>query len=139
MDTAVGPSLLTRVEFFVTDLDRTIDFYARLGFVLVRRWEGWTLIDRSGSRLALQHDTYARGHEHYFTPHLDRFPRGVGVEACVDVADQDDLGALYATAQEMGCVVRELRKRDWGATDFRIADPDGYFVRFTTPLGLLGE
>ena len=105
----------------------------------MRRWEGWALIDRSGSRLGLQHDAYARDHEHYFTPHLDRFPRGVGVEVSVDVADEDDLLQLYSTAKAIGCVVREVVKRDWGATDFRIADPDGYFVRFTTPLGPLGE
>ena len=139
MSTAEGPKLLTRVEFFVSDLDRTIEFYARLGFTLLRRWEGWALIDRNGCRIALQDDAYPRSHPHYFTPHLDQFPRGVGVEVCVDVVDEDDLRALYAAAQEQGCVVRELVKRGWGATDFRIADPDGYFVRFTTPLGPLGE
>ena len=90
-------------------------------------------------RIGLQEDAYARGHAHYFTPHLDRFPRGVGVEVSVDVADEDELRWLYATAQAMGCVVREWVVRGWGATDFRIADPDGYFVRFTTPLGPLGE
>jgi catechol 2,3-dioxygenase-like lactoylglutathione lyase family enzyme len=131
--------LRTRVEFFVTDLDRSLDFYRSLGFELVRRWEGWALIDRAGSRLALQADAYARDHDHYFTPHLDVFPRGVGVETCVDVDDVADLTALHGVAQRLGCVVRELRERGWGATDFRIADPDGYFLRFTTPLGLLGE
>jgi hypothetical protein len=39
----------------------------------------------------------------------------------------------------MGCVVREIVARPWGATDFRIADPDGYFVRFTTPLAASHE
>lgn len=140
--TAMAPetvSLRTRVEFFVSDLDRSLDFYRALGFELVRRWQGWALIDRKGSRLGLQADAYARDHEHYFTPHLDRSPRGVGVEVAVDVADLDDLQALYATCRRMGCVVRELQERGWGATDFRIADPDGYFVRITTPLGLIGE
>jgi len=139
MPTDAVTAILTRVEFFVTDLDATLVFYERLGFALVTRWEGWALIERGGSRLALQHDAYARDHEHYFTPHLDQFPRGVGVETCVDVADVDDLQALYATATELGVVVRELRERPWGATDFRIADPDGYFVRFTTPLGDLDQ
>ncbi|MEO6059928.1 MAG: VOC family protein, partial [Candidatus Limnocylindria bacterium] len=116
MDTGARPALLTRAEFFVSDLDRTIEFYARLGFTQVRRWEGWALVDRGGSRLGLQRDAYARDHEHYFTPHLDRFPRGVGVEVSIDVADEDDLRQLYATAQAMGCAVRELVKRGWGAT-----------------------
>jgi catechol 2,3-dioxygenase-like lactoylglutathione lyase family enzyme len=131
--------LLTRVEFHVSDLEATIEFYRRLGFELVRQWEGWALLDRGGSRLGLQEDGYTRSHAHYFAPHLDRFPRGVGVETAVDVTDLADLQALYAVATEMGIVVRELQERGWGATDFRIADPDGYFVRFTTPLGPLGE
>ena len=131
--------MLTRVEFWVSDPDASIAFYGRLGFELVRRWEGWALLDRGGSRLSLQHDAYARDHPHYFSPHLERHPRGVGVETAVDVRDRADLEALYAVAQEMGCVVREIVERGWGATDFRIADPDGYFVRFTTPLGLVGE
>ena len=131
--------LLTRVEFHVSDLEATIAFYRTLGFELVRQWQGWALIDRAGSRLGLQEDGYTRSHAHYFAPHLDRFPRGVGVEVSVDVADRDDLEALYAVATQEGIVVRELQERGWGATDFRIADPDGYFVRFTTPLGPLGE
>jgi catechol 2,3-dioxygenase-like lactoylglutathione lyase family enzyme len=136
---AADDELLTRVEFHVSDLEATKAFYARLGFALVREWQGWALIDRGGSRIGLQEDGYTRSHAHYFAPHLDRFPRGVGVEVCVDVADREDLDALYATATEMEIVVRELQERGWGATDFRIADPDGYFVRFTTPLGPLGE
>jgi lactoylglutathione lyase len=131
--------LRTRVELFAADLDRSLAFYGRLGFDLVRRWGGWALVERRGSRLAIQDDAYIRDHEHYFTPFIDRVPRGVGVEVTVDVADRDDLEKLYETAQRAGCVVRELRDRPWGATDFRIADPDGYFVRFTTPLGLIGE
>lgn len=132
-------ALSTRVELFASDIERSLEFYGRLGFELVRRWGGWALIERRGSRLAIQDDAYVRDHAHYFTPHLERFPRGVGVEVAVDVADRDDLDALYADARRAGCVVRELRDREWGATDFRIADPDGYFVRFTTPLGLIGE
>jgi hypothetical protein len=30
--------------------------------------------------------------------------------------------------------VKPLQDRPWHARDFRIADPDGYFVRFTSPL-----
>lgn len=134
-----GDRLLTRVEFHVSDLAATKAFYARLGFELVREWQGWALLDRRGSRLGLQEDGYTRSHAHYFAPHLDRSPRGVGVEVCVDVADRADLDGLHAIANEMGCVVREMQDRGWGATDFRIADPDGYFVRFTTPLSRSGE
>jgi lactoylglutathione lyase len=135
----MSPELLTRAEFFVSDTARSTAFYEQLGFTVLRSGWGYTLLDRDGARLGLQDDAYARDHDHYFRPHLDRFPRGVGVEVSVDVADRASLQALYAVAQEMACVVRELVERPWGATDFRIADPDGYFVRFTTPLGEIGE
>ena len=126
--------LRTSVEFFVSDPDRSIAFYERLGFRLLRSGWGYTALERNGARLGLQDDAYARTHEHYFTPHLDRSPRGVGVEVSVEVEDRAALEALHADARAAGCVVRELTDRPWGATDFRVADPDGYFVRFTTPL-----
>ncbi len=131
--------LRTSVEFFVSDPGRSIAFYERLGFRVLRSGWGYTALERNGARLGLQDDAYARNHEHYFTPHLDRFPRGVGVEVSVEVGDRGALEALHADAQAAGCVVRELTERPWGATDFRIADPDGYFVRFTTPLADPGE
>jgi lactoylglutathione lyase len=134
-----APELLTRVEFFVSDPDTSIAFYERLGFSVRRSGYGYTQLDRNGSRLGLQDDAYARDHAHYFTDHLDRSPRGVGVETSIDVRDESELRSLYAVARDLGCVVRELVDRPWGATDFRIADPDGYFVRFTTPLAAAGE
>ena len=133
------PDLRTRVEFFVSDPARSIAFYERLGFEVLRSGWGYTLLDRDGSRIGLQDDAYARDHPHYFSEHLDRFPRGTGVEVSVDVADEEALRALHASASAMGCVVREIVNRPWGAVDFRIADPDGYFVRFTTPLSAAGE
>jgi hypothetical protein len=30
--------------------------------------------------------------------------------------------------------VKPIQDREWGARDFRVADPDGYFVRLTSPL-----
>ncbi len=138
-DDVHAPGLLTRVEFFVRDPDASIAFYEKLGFTVRRSGYGYTQLDRGGSRLGLQDDAYARDHPHYFSEHLDRFPRGVGVETSVDVVDEDELRALHAVAREMGCVVREIVERPWGATDFRVADPDGYFVRFTTPLAAAHE
>jgi catechol 2,3-dioxygenase-like lactoylglutathione lyase family enzyme len=121
----------THVEFFVSDFERSIAFYQTLGFEVVRKWEGWALLDRAGARLALQDEAYARSHDHYFTHNLDG-PRGVGVEVPIEVGD---LEAAYEAASALGtAVVKGITERPWGARDFRVADPDGYFLRFTTPL-----
>lgn len=97
----------------------------------MRRWEDWAQLDRDGARLTLQGDAYARSHPHYFTGLLDG-PRGVGVEIAIEVSDIDALAELVGGLD--GVMVKSMQQRTWGARDFRIADPDGYFIRFTTPL-----
>lgn len=120
------------VEFFVSDVDRSIDFYAVLGFRVAKRWEDWVLLRRGETRLGLQGDAHAVAGPHYFTPDIKRRPRGTGVEVSVQVEDVD---AVYATVLAAGLnVVKPIQDRDWRARDFRVADPDGYFVRITSPL-----
>lgn len=122
----------TGVELHVADLEASIRFYEAIGFRVDRRWEEWVRLERGGAELVLQGDAYLRSHDHYFTPHLGRSPRGVGVEITVEV---EDVGAVYAAAQAAGLrIVKALQDRPWKARDFRLADPDGYFLRITSPL-----
>lgn len=123
---------LTGVELHVADVERSLAFYEALGFRVERRWEDWIRLDRDGADLVLFGDAYVRGHEHYFTPHIDRAPRGVGVEIVIEV---DDVDAVLAAAIAAGLdIVKPMQDRPWKARDFRLADPDGYFLRFTSPL-----
>jgi len=123
---------VTGVELHVADVDASIRFYEALGFRIVRRWEDWVGLDRDGAELVLQGDAYVRGHEHYFTPHLDRSPRGTGVEVTVEV---DDVDAVHAAAVAASLrIVKPIQDRAWKARDFRLADPDGFFIRITSPL-----
>lgn len=126
----------TSIELFVADLDRSLAFYGALGFRVAIRRGDWVLLDRDGARLALQGDAHAVAGPHYFSAHLERRPRGVGVEVPIEVAELD---AVHEPAQRLGSVVHELSDRPWAARDFRVADPDGYYLRFTTPLGEAGE
>ena len=120
------------VEFFVSDVDRSVDFYAHLGFHVAKRYEDWVLLRRGETRLGLQGDAHAVAGPHYFTPNIGRFPRGTGVEVSVQV---DDVDEAYAAALAAGLnVVKPIQDRPWRARDFRVADPDGYFVRITSPL-----
>jgi len=120
------------VELFVREVDKSVAFYRALGFDVARRFEDYVLLRRGEIRLSLQGDAHAVAGPHYFTPHIQQHPRGTGVEISIQVADVD---AEYIRAKTAGLnIVKPMQDRPWGARDFRVADPDGYFLRVTSPL-----
>lgn len=120
------------VEFFVRDIDRSLAFYRALGFGIAKRYEDWILISRGDIKLALQSDTHVVEGPHYFTPNIGQVPRGTGVEVAIQVTDVD---AEFIRARTAGLnIVKPIQDRPWKARDFRLADPDGYFLRITSPL-----
>jgi lactoylglutathione lyase len=55
---------------------------------------------------------------------------GIGVEIVLEV---DDIDAMYRHVVAQGWPrSAELMRRGWGLTDFRVADPDGYYWRVTS-------
>jgi uncharacterized glyoxalase superfamily protein PhnB len=55
---------------------------------------------------------------------------GIGVEIVLEVADVD---AAYRRAVDAGARVHgPVQARPWGLRDFRLTDPDGYYVRVTS-------
>ncbi|HKQ17238.1 MAG TPA: VOC family protein [Solirubrobacterales bacterium] len=120
------------IEFFVSDVERSLAFYKSLGFGIAKRFEDWILLQRGDIKLSLQGDAHAVAGPHYFTPHIQRTPRGTGVEVSIQVADVD---AEFIRAKTAGLnIVKGIQDRPWKARDFRLADPDGYFIRITSPL-----
>ena len=66
----------------------------------------------------------------YFTGHKLRTNRGMGVEIVLEV---EDLDAEYARVSATGWPLLDaLEDRPWGLSDFRLADPDGYYLRITS-------
>ncbi len=125
---------MTLIDLFVVDVEHSVAFYEALGFERRRQRGDWVQLARGGALLVVQGDTHAVAGGHYFSPYIDRRPRGVGVEVVVEV---DDVDALHAAARERGIdIVKPLQLRPWAARDFRVADPDGYFIRFTSKLGV---
>jgi lactoylglutathione lyase len=120
------------VELFVRDVEKSIAFYRSLGFDIAKRYEEWILMQRGDIKLTLQGDAHAVAGPHYFTPNIGHVPRGTGVEICIQVADVD---AEHIRAKTAGLnIVKPIQDRPWQARDFRLADPDGYFLRITSPL-----
>lgn len=49
----------------------------------------------------------------------------------------EDIEDYYEKAKEFANVFEPLQQRPWGLKDFRIIDPFGYYIRFTSPHDIL--
>jgi lactoylglutathione lyase len=94
--------------------------------------QGYVPVSAGRLRIGLQRRT-ALPAGHHFRPSHFTGPRGVGVEIVVEV---DDVAAAFTrardTAVNLGGQVEPLAARSWGQTDFRLIDPDGYYIRVTS-------
>ena len=122
-----------RIELFVADVDASIRFYeAALGFRVERREADYASLRRGAAVLGLApiEKLPPRGEGPGFTQESVRAARGAGVEIVLEV---DDLDAALPQAEGSGyALAKPLQGRPWGLRDFRIADPDGYYIRVTT-------
>jgi catechol 2,3-dioxygenase-like lactoylglutathione lyase family enzyme len=113
-----------RVEIFPSHRDTTIRFYAGLGFEVTGSSEG----PPAYASLRL-------GDVRIGVCEADPIPPGrraipAGTEIVIEV---DDICTCRDGAVAAGIVLDEdLTERPWGLTDFRVSDPDGYYLRFTS-------
>lgn len=117
-----------RVELFVLDLPRSVAFYGDILGFEVRRVgpTGYTSISRDGAVIGLK-DVKRLPFDHPARPEPGQ-TLGLGVELVVMV---EDVAALYARATASTAQVSALVAQAWGLTDFRVTDPDGYYIRIT--------
>jgi uncharacterized glyoxalase superfamily protein PhnB len=55
----------------------------------------------------------------------------IGTEIILEV---EDVETAYQQARESGYRLwAPLQEQPWGLRDFRLRDPDGYYIRITTP------
>lgn len=119
-----------RMELFVDDLARSVAFYRDvLGFTVRDGGSADFTSVRHGAVLLGICQRRTLPADHYFDQPAFTGRKGVGVEVVLEV---DDLRALYQRVQECGYPVYEpLQERPWGSVDFRLVDPDGYYLRLT--------
>lgn len=124
-----------RFELFVEDVERSLAFYgAVLGLQPPAGYDprGYVPASMGRVRIGLQRRS-ALPDGHLFRPAHFEGPRGVGVEIVIEV---DDVGAAFARARDAavthGGQLEPLAARPWGQTDFRLIDPDGYYIRVTS-------
>ena len=119
-----------RMELFVRDLGVSAAFYRDvLGFIVDDEHADYVGV-RNGDvtfGLGLQDRLPPN---HVFSQAALNAQKGTGVEIVLEV---DDVEACYQRVVEANYPIsRALGMRSWGMTDFRVVDPDGYYIRVTS-------
>lgn len=124
----------TLLEIHVPDFEKVKDFYRKLGFEVV--WErkpagfkGYLIMKKEENILC-----FWAGNEHvyeqnYFKQFPQNTPRGYGIEIVLMV---EDIRKFYEETKKSFSIFEDLQLRPWGLEDFRIVDPFGYYLRFTS-------
>jgi lactoylglutathione lyase len=123
-----------RIELFVDHLPASVDFYTGvLGFDVPRRSDDYVVVRRGLVVLGL--GPIAKlpdsGEGPGFTRQRLAGDKGAGVEIVLELDTVEQLVALHERCQAHHAVVEPLRLQPWGLQDFRVVDPDGYYLRLT--------
>jgi catechol 2,3-dioxygenase-like lactoylglutathione lyase family enzyme len=122
------------VELFVPDVEASVSFYAeKLGFELMRLERG--MIDgqerATFAVVGLERAAFLIAHRTLEGAPAAR-PAGGAVHIRIIV---DDVDALHRRAKENGvAIIYDIADRAYGLRDFIVEDPDGFRVRFASPL-----
>jgi lactoylglutathione lyase len=121
-----------RLELFVEDMEVSIAFYTRvLAFELARHEPGdYASLRLGGIVLGIGPVGKLSEEGGYFGREIATLRRGLGVEIVLEVDDVD--GWRDRVAASGHPILEPLQERPWGLRDFRISDPDGYYLRVTS-------
>lgn len=122
------------LELQVPNFEKVIEFYGRLGFKVV--WErkpegfkGYLVIKMEENILCFWAGNESVYEQDYFKQFPKDSARGYGVEIVLMVKN---LKKYYKKVKSKVKIFEDLRLRPWGLEDFRICDPFGFYLRFTT-------
>ncbi|MBN1851375.1 MAG: VOC family protein [Pirellulales bacterium] len=116
-----------RLELFVKSVPESKDFYARvLGFDVVNyQPDGYSVLRKGDIQIALQAQSQLPD-DHPLKP-IGNERAGLGIEIVLGV---DDLEVAYAHVLNTDWPLTDaLAERPWGSWDFRVIDPNGYYIR----------
>jgi catechol 2,3-dioxygenase-like lactoylglutathione lyase family enzyme len=116
-------------EIFVRDIRRSVDFYCRLGFALLRDGGDFVELTWEDHRLFLAELSALHGVQPVELPPVPKFPLA---NVRVMVSNVDDYWRL--ANQIAARIIVPIGDRYYGLRDFTISDPDGFGIRFATLL-----
>jgi catechol 2,3-dioxygenase-like lactoylglutathione lyase family enzyme len=110
-------------QFLVDDLERSIEYYKKLGFEFGEPWDGFYAIGYlDGQELHLKEapkNQDERRHRRE-NEHLDA------------AAGVDGIEAFFEQCVANGAIIlKPLQDTPWGTKGFYVEDPDGYIVGFS--------
>ena len=120
----------SKFELFVDNPEKTVQFYQEMfGFEIIKSEDRYTEIKQGEVRIGIG-STNKLAKDHHFNPEIKTQRKGLGVEIVFEV---DDVDEVHKHIQGKNYPIEtKMRMREWGKKDFRIADPDGYYIRVTT-------
>jgi catechol 2,3-dioxygenase-like lactoylglutathione lyase family enzyme len=109
-------------QFLVDDLERSIEYYRKIGFRFGEPWDGF----------------YAIGHLDGLEVHLKEAPKNPSErqwrrdsEHLDAAAGVDGIEGFYDQCVANGVtIIKPLAATAWGTKDFYIEDPDGHIISF---------
>ena len=130
MADSVEAKMTMRLELFVNDLSTSLDFYHRvLRFEIGDgQTDGYTPVTNGEVQLGLNLRSNLPDDHPVQSKENERLGRGI--EIVFEVDDIDEIYE-YLSAQNWP-LADKLQHQPWGLTDFRVLDPDGYYLRFTS-------
>jgi len=122
------------VELFVPEVDSAVRFYTdKLGFELLRLENGsiggrtaatFAVLGLERAALLIAHKSLEGG--------LAMPPGGGNIDIRIVIEDVD---SVYRRARDNGVdIVQDIAERDYGLRDFIVRDPNGFRLRFASPL-----
>ena len=122
--TATNPRLTSFApQFLVDDLERSIEYYKKLGFTFGEPWDGF----------------YAIGYLDGLELHLKEAPKNPDErrhrrdnEHLDAAAGVDGIEAFFNHCVANGAIIlKQLTPTPWGTLGFYVEDPDGYIIGFS--------
>lgn len=119
------------IELYTQRLVEYAAFFKQVcAFTLIREEGGFSEL-RSATAMVLLNADKELPQGHPFQSRLTGTAQGIGVEIGIVVSDL--AAARDAALHFPGWTVSDIRRQEWGLTDFRVTTPDGYYLRLTDP------
>lgn len=134
------------IELHVPDFKLARDFYSKLGFEVVSddgvvNGLGYVVMERKGTLINFYGGSKRVYDQSYFKQFPQHTPRGFEVELTIPVPVEEIDGYFASVKKNVpNNVVQDLiskKDRSFSWRDFRVADPFGFYVRFTEPINWL--